>query len=444
MPGWSWRPIAAGLFVILGLSACGTDADQVRLCGRAISAVESDRGRVEILAGRADPRSLSTVIVTYRFAGGAPGDLEGRCRFSGARLDRDRLVLEQVTTGDGEPLSPARLQMLRAWLGLFTAQRGATPQVRADGTISAPTGVLYFGQQLVNAAVASTVYVLLAIGYTLIWGILRRINLAFGELAMVGGFTAFLTLSALAVTEAAALGAAIAVTLLVAMAIGAVHGLGTERLIFRPLSRSDTQAPLIATIGLAMALQEYVRLTQGAEDRWLQPLFAWQHRIAENEAFALSITTGQMMVLALAGVLCIAVALLLRRTGFGLHYRACADDAAMAGLLGVDVRRTVSGTFLLAGALAAAAGFIVATHYGGVNFFMGVMLGFKALTAAILGGIGSVAGAVLGGILLGLIETLWDGYLVLAWRDVATFSILALVLIFRPEGLLGRRLVRNI
>ena len=224
----------------------------------------------------------------------------------------------------------------------------------------------------------------------------------------------------------------------VAMLVGAVHGWTTERLVFRPLRGTPSQAPLIATIGLAFGLQEYVRLVQTSRDRWLQPMFTDRIALAEGDGFTAGIGIGQILVLALTATLFVGLTLLLSRTGLGRAQRACSDDAAMAALVGVDVDRTIGWTFLIGGAMAAAAGFVIATHLGGVNFYMGHLIGFKALAAAIVGGIGSVGGALLGGLLIGLLEAFWSGYLTIAYKDIAVFAVLTLVLIFRPDGLLGR------
>ncbi|HLT02259.1 MAG TPA: branched-chain amino acid ABC transporter permease LivH, partial [Geminicoccaceae bacterium] len=204
------------------------------------------------------------------------------------------------------------------------------------------------------------------------------------------------------------------------------------------LREVPSQALLIATLGLAVFLQEALRLLQGAEERWVQPVFSAAHDLGATPGFALTVNTSQILVVAIAGALYAALWFLMAQSAFGRAARACADDAPMAALCGVDVGRTVALTFALGAAYAAIAGFVVLLRYGGASFYDGFLLGFKALTAAILGGIGSVPGAMLGGILIGLLEIFWAGYLSLAYKDVATFALLAVVLIWRPHGLLGQ------
>ncbi len=298
----------------------------------------------------------------------------------------------------------------------------------------------YALQQAVNALVAGSVYGLLAVAYTLVFAIISRINMAFGELAMIGAYAALVSVHATAAAIAAALGAggvgaSVVAAAALAAAIAAVYGWASERLIFRPLRKSPSQAALIATVGLAIALQEAVRLAQGARDRWLQPVLNDPLVVDVGGHLAVTVTVAKIAVVVLTGVLFSALLQAVRRSRHGRAWRACADDADMAALCGIDVGRTVSVTFIVSGAYAGIAGAIIALHYGGVGFTMGTMLGFKALTAAVAGGIGSLPGAMLGGLLVAAIETFWSAYLPIAARDVAVFTLLAVVLVFRPRGL---------
>jgi branched-chain amino acid transport system permease protein len=220
--------------------------------------------------------------------------------------------------------------------------------------------------------------------------------------------------------------------------LGALQGRELERRVFRPLAARPGQAPLIAALGVAIAAEEGVRLLQGARDRWLPPLFEGRVRLAGDADGAVFLHTGQVLIAAIAGLSFAAILLLIRRSRFGLGFRAVCDHPGMAALVGVDVDGIRARAFMLGGGCAAVAGLIELLYYGGANAFMGWLIGFKALTAAVAGGLGSVEGAMLGGLLVGLFETLWSAYLPLAERDIAIFGLLALTLLFRPQGLLGR------
>jgi branched-chain amino acid transport system permease protein len=429
------------LALLLPLAACGgVDVEQARLCERLIPALEQLGAAFVVTARETDATAAHAVLIRYRLqatdtAAEAPRWLS--CRFAGGGFAEGRLRLSGVTTERAGALSEISVFLLRRyWLGLYESPQtpAATPQDR----------LLYALQLALNALNLGCLYGLLALGYTLVYGIARRINLAFGEIAMVGAYTTFLAVTALALLGNGGMLplALLAVLGLVAL-VGAVHGWVTERLVFRPLHDQPSQAPLIATVGLALFLQEYLRLTQGAEDRWIQPVFSEAHVLAGSAtAFAVTISTSQLLILALTAALYLALWHLMTRTAFGRAARACADDLQMASLCGVPVPRIMARTFTLGAACAAAAGFVILLRYGGVRFSDGFLLGFKALTAAILGGIGSLPGAMLGGLLIGALETFWAGYLTLAYKDVAVFALLAAVLIWRPHGLFGHPLRR--
>jgi branched-chain amino acid transport system permease protein len=434
-----------GTLAALALAWCvegcaEADVEQLRICERLIPAIEAEGARIELVRGVTDPGAANAVRVEYRVVGpnGAPDGSWISCRFGGSGFERDRLRLTGVVTAREGALSEIGVFMLRRyWLDLYEAQR-TFEDGSAGGGGSWSRDFLYFLQLGVNGITLGCLYGLLAIGYTLVYSIIGRINLAFGEIAIIGAYTTFLAVTALALLGLGPLPLALLAVLALVAVVGATYGLATERVVFRPLREVPSQAPLIATLGLAIFLQEALRLLQGAEDRWVQPVFSAAHDLGATPGFALTVNTSQILIVGLSGALYGALWLVMSRTRFGRAARACADDVAMAGLCGVNVGRTVALTFALGAAYAAIAGFVVLLRYGGASFHDGFLLGFKALTAAIVGGIGSVPGAMLGGLLIGALEIFWGGYLNLEYRDVATFALLAVVLIWRPHGLLGQ------
>jgi branched-chain amino acid transport system permease protein len=428
----------AALAAAFALAACAeVDIEQLQICERLIPALEAPGAEIEIVEGAPDPSAENAVRVAYHIGSEAPSAHWVSCQFGGRGFELDRLRLIGVATDREGELSGIRVFLLRQyWLDLYEGQAtsGDAPAEDAD---SRSRDLLYFLQLGVNGITVGCFYGLLAIGYTLVYSIIGRINLAFGEIAMVGAYTTFIAVTALALIGVGALPLALILVLLVIAAVGAVHGLVTERLVFRPLREVPSQAPLIATLGLAIFLQEALRLLQGADDRWVQPVFSAAHQLSGTPGFTLTVSTSQIIVVGLAMILYGGLWLLMARTSFGRAARACADDVAMAGLCGVNIERTTALTFCLGAAYAAIAGLVVLLRYGGVSFADGFLLGFKALTAAIIGGIGSVPGAMLGGLLVGALEALWAGYLSIAYKDVAVFGLLTAVLIWRPQGLFG-------
>ncbi len=296
----------------------------------------------------------------------------------------------------------------------------------------------YFLQQLINGVTLGAIYGLIAIGYTMVYGIIGMINFAHGEIFMIGAFIsliAFLLLAALGVTW---IPLALLLVLLVAMLFTAVYGWTVERLAYRPLRGSFRLAPLISAIGMSIFLQNYVQILQGARVKPLQPVVQGGFEVMQREAFTVSLSYMQIIIIVVTLVLMTAFSLMITRTSLGRAQRACEQDRGMAALLGIDVDRTISLTFVNGAALAAVAGLLFVLYYGVIDFYIGFLAGIKAFTAAVLGGIGSLPGAMLGGLLIGLIETFWSAYFTIEYKDVAAFVILVLVLIFRPTGLLGK------
>ncbi|HWA49012.1 MAG TPA: branched-chain amino acid ABC transporter permease LivH [Dongiaceae bacterium] len=295
-----------------------------------------------------------------------------------------------------------------------------------------------FLQQLINGLTLGAIYGLIAIGYTMVYGIIGMINFAHGDIYMLGAFNAligFLVLFGLGVSW---IPLAILIVLMLTIAITAAYGWTVERVAYRPLRGSTRLAPLISAIGMSIILQNYVQLLQGARNKPLQSLIPGGFTILEHDGYEVTVRYLQIGIVVVTLLLMIGFTLLITRTALGRAQRATEQDKKMAALLGVNVDRTISLTFVIGAALAAVAGMMVLLYYGQIDFYIGFLAGIKAFTAAVLGGIGSLPGAMLGGLLIGLIEVFWSAYFSVEYKDVAAFSILVLVLIFRPTGLLGR------
>jgi branched-chain amino acid transport system permease protein len=297
--------------------------------------------------------------------------------------------------------------------------------------------LLYVLQQLINGLTLGCLYALIAVGYTLVYGITRVINFAFGEIYMLG---AFLMFAGYAISVSLGVGLvplALLLVLLATVVMTATFGWASDQLVFSRMRGAALTVPLIAAIGLSIALREAVRLLQGPKARWMPfyPDTSW--RIVDGLGFDIYLRKGHIIV----GAATLLIAFLLwwmsYRTPFGRNYRACAQDPKMASLLGVNVNSTIAASFLIGGGITGAAGLFAAMQYGIVDFYMGYLVGFKALTAALLGGIGSLPGAILGGLLIALTETFTAGFIGSDWKDIAVFAILVMVLIFRPGGLVS-------
>ncbi len=299
-----------------------------------------------------------------------------------------------------------------------------------------------FLQQIINGLVLGSIYALVALGYTMVYGILGLINFAHGDIVMVGALTALSVIAGLAggaVPAPLILGLA----LFAAMVICVALGVSIERVAYRPLRRAPRLAPLITAIGVSILLQYTAALI------WSKQYIALPEIIRPSQ-FTLAganFTDLQLFIFVLACGVMAGLLWFLRHTRLGKAMRASEQSPDVAGLMGIDVNRVIAFTFLLGSALGAVAGLMVVLYYGIGHYFMGYMLGLKAFTAAVLGGIGKVNGAVLGGLLLGLIESLASGYIgdltggVLGsnYRDIFAFLVLVVVLVFRPSGLIGER-----
>jgi branched-chain amino acid transport system permease protein len=305
--------------------------------------------------------------------------------------------------------------------------------------------VEYFLQQLINGLTLGSIYGLIAIGYTMVFGIIGMVNFAHGDVFMLSTFIALIFLMAL--TQVAGLGSlaiALFIVLIVAMLLTSLWAWAIERLAYRPLRGSFRLAPLISAIGMSIFLSNLVQVTQGPRYKPAPALLGDVITLYQGADYSVTVSYKQLLIMVVTAVLLASFRYLVQNTAIGRAQRACEQDRKMAALLGVNVNATISLTFVMGAALAAVAGLMFMIYYGVVHFNDGFTPGVKAFTAAVLGGIGSLPGAVLGGLLIGLIETFWSAYFSIDYKDVATFSILAITLVFLPSGLLGKPEVEKV
>src|SRR5947208_14479604 len=302
-----------------------------------------------------------------------------------------------------------------------------------------------FVQQLINGITLGSIYGLIAIGYTMVFGIIGMVNFAHGDVFMVSSFIALVAL--LLLTTWIGIGSvalALVIVLIVAMILTALVNWAIERVAYRPLRGSFRLAPLISAIGMSIFLSNFVQVAQGPRNKSIPPMFNEVIALTSGGSYDVTVSYKQIAIWLVTAVLLAAFWFLVSKTALGRAQRACEQDQKMAALVGIDVDRTISITFVIAAALAAAAGTMYLVYYGVVSFSDGFVPGVKAFTAAVLGGIGSLPGAVIGGLLIGLIETMWSAYFSIDYKDVAAFSILAITLIFLPQGLLGKPEVEKV
>ncbi|HXS38678.1 MAG TPA: branched-chain amino acid ABC transporter permease LivH, partial [Stellaceae bacterium] len=255
----------------------------------------------------------------------------------------------------------------------------------------------YFLQQLINGLTLGAIYGLIAIGYTMVYGIVGMINFAHGEIYMIGAFVSLITYFVLGVAGVTWVPLALALVLLSAMGFTAVYGFAVERVAYRPLRSSFRLAPLISAIGMSIFLQNYVQLVQGAQVKSMPPVINGGFQLLESNGFVVQLSYLQLMIMTATVALMAGFSIMIAATPLGRAQRACEQDMTMAALLGIDVDRTISTTFVIGAILAAVAGMMVTLYYGVIDFFIGFLAGMKAFTAAVLGGIGSLPGAMLGG-----------------------------------------------
>jgi len=298
-----------------------------------------------------------------------------------------------------------------------------------------------FFQQLTNGLAVGGIYALIALGYTMVYGVLKLISFAHGDLFTIGAYLGLTLLTTLGLADR--LGPLGAVLLLAVMVMGLVAIIGAmlERIAYRPLRESPRLSAVVSALGASIFFQNAVMLIYGARFR------VYPHDILPKVAvniFGLQIPLIRILMLLTSVLLMVALYLFIQRTKIGTAIRAAAIDQGAARLMGIDVDKVIMIVFLIGPSLGGAAGLMVGLYYGQINFTMGWVYGLKAFTAAILGGIGNIPGAMVGGILLGVIEALGAAYISIAWKDAIAFCVLILILIVRPTGLLGERVAEKI
>ncbi len=303
---------------------------------------------------------------------------------------------------------------------------------------------LYFIQQMFNGVTLGSTYALIAIGYTMVYGIIGMINFAHGEVYMIGSYVSFIVIAALMMMGIDSTWLMIAAGFVMAVIISSAYGWSIERVAYKPVRASKRLIALISAIGMSIFLQNYVSLTQGSRDLALPSLITGQWTLGESNGFATTLSTMQLVIWIVTFLAMLTLTLFIRYSRMGRACRACAEDLKMASLLGINTDRVISLTFVIGAAMAAVAGVLLGQFYGSINPFIGFMAGMKAFTAAVLGGIGSIPGAMIGGLVLGIAEALTSAYLSTEYKDVVSFALLIVVLLVMPTGILGRPEVEKV
>ncbi|PQQ39176.1 high-affinity branched-chain amino acid ABC transporter permease LivH [Photorhabdus laumondii] len=303
---------------------------------------------------------------------------------------------------------------------------------------------LYFLQQMLNGVTLGSTYALIAIGYTMVYGIIGMINFAHGEVYMIGSYVSFMVIAALIMMGIDLGWLLITAAFLTSIVIAAAYGWSIERVAYRPVRHSKRLIALISAIGMSIFLQNYVSLSQSSRDLALPSLITGQWVLGESDGFSASISAMQLTIWIVTFLAMLILTMFIRYSRMGRACRACAEDLKMASLLGINTNRVISLTFVIGAVMAAIAGVLLGQFYGVINPYIGFMAGMKAFTAAVLGGIGSIPGAMIGGLILGISEALTSAYLSTEYKDAVSFALLIVVLLFMPTGILGRPEVEKV
>lgn len=435
----------APLLILLLLAGCGSrfDTDQIRLCRLAIPAINPpDAAIVMGVAGDSGRPNVLRLHYTAQLPGGAARARTIDCLFTPAVAGGNRPALTGIAV-DGRPMPDASFYLLRRF---YIESRDEPPRDPGAPTAEAAISVSPFAalalQHLVAGLPSAAVYALIASAYALIYGLTGRIILSFGEFAALGAFAAVVGVAVAGLFASATPVAGLFVALAVGTAVAGFHGYAMGLAVLRPLAAASGQRVLIATIGLAIAASEAMRLLQGPSLRWLPPVLNEPLPLARAGTFLVTASPVGLGMAAVGLVGSAGLVLLIAKSGYGRQWRAVSDDPLAASLFGVDAGAVRDRALVIGCACCGLAGVIVTVVQGGMGFAGGFTLGLKALVAAVLGGIGSVPGACLGALAIAAFETAWSAALPIEQRDLAVYSLLAVVLILRPGGFFGQRELR--
>jgi len=430
--------IITTLLGTLVVGACATLVDEghARECRSVAAALEPEGSKITIL--RSAPGEVSNSIrVDYRAEGEARSQLRHvLCRFGGTEAETSRDTLIGVDTAQG-PIGEAQLLFLRRFYLEAPGEPPPDPGASGAGSlVTLPAPFALALQQLVAALPSAAIYGLLASSYALIHGLVGRVVFGFGDLAALGGYA---TLTGLALGAVSSSPLALAVGFLLALLVSASYGVAAGRFAVLPALRAKGQAVVIATVGLMIALAEYSRLTIPRSLVWAPPLLASPIALVRAPNFIVTVTPMQMLsaLIGLIGALCLLG--YQRWSAFGRQWRAVSQDEIAASMLGVDRDRVFTQSFAIAAGLAGLSGYVLTVHFGQTGYAYGFTLGLKALVGAVLGGIGSIGAAFAGGVILAFGEAGWSALFSVDSRDLAVYSLLAILFIFRPYGIFGRR-----
>ena len=437
------RRLAVRLIVFLTaamLAGCSPvlETDQARLCRMALPALMPQDARIAILAQApdADGRGLSVA-----FSAEAPGEEPqthlAACRFRMAGRPRESRDLTSLIL-DGQRLSEARLFLLiRYWLATPEG-RAADPAPLGDSSALpiVPHPVAYGLQMALDGLPLASIYALLAAAYSLIYALIGRINFAFGEIAAAGGYAAAMAALAMVGWPPAPL---LTAAFVLAAVVSLAWGFAAARVLFIPLRQARGQQVLVATVGLALFLRELLRLAQGDRSSWMSPQLNQPFALARSGDFVAVATPMAFVVSAITLAAGLSLVVIFRYSRLGRELRAYADDPLAAELMGISPAAVTARAFALSGALAGLAGATMTAAFGAVGYGLSATLTLKALTAAIIGGIGSLPGAFLGGLIVGAAETGWSALFPIDYRDMAVYALLTIFIALRPSGLLGQR-----